>query len=119
MPAKMRARKKAKQRVTRAVVRCFKHASIPLLVPDPNTQDLDPSIIQHWFRESKEVMQGEELTWIVTAANNIQLDNLTQEYYMTNPDADGEDEEAERLQLEGAGPLTIDDVLRETGGEAR
>ena len=68
---------------------------------------------------SIDIMQGEELTWIVTAANNIQLDDLTQEYYMTNPDADGEDEEAERLQLEGAGPLTIDDVLRETGGEAR
>jgi len=118
-----RTGKKSKSRAPRATVRRFKYASIPPLVPDPNTQDLEPSIITQWFRDAKEVMQGEELEWIVTAANNIQLDDDTQEYYMTNPDADDEDEKAERLQLEGAGKLTIDDdnvhhvcmILRKNG----
>ena len=53
----------------------FKRNKLPVLKAEEGCNDPSPQAIQKWFRAARQIVDGEDLTWIINAADNIKENN--------------------------------------------
>ena len=93
----------------------FKRNKLPALKAEEGRNDPSPQAIQKWFRAARQIVDGEDLTWIVNAADGIkENDQGIFQLPFEEESIDLERDDAKPISIEGETKRTICIGLAET-----